>query len=341
MPADLEFLDSFQHYSTATLYQKYNNPLGGTIVDGVGRFGVKGLQTSVFGDGPQITFKRNLIEVYCGAAIKVTGVNLRILSLLNNGSPYLEAYVQADGRVAIASNNVIKAVSTYAIETNTFYYFELSGIIDPGPGGSISAEVRVNEETIVTWSHSPGQDQTSNGEFSEYFTQAQIYRLSPGTNYASDFYVHADHFLGDIKVRAIKPNAAGSNSDWSSTGADQWSVTDDIPPNGDSDYVYSHDYGDLEDPGDGAKTSVNMEDVDLDGECVGIQFLANCRKDEANVRKIEPFVLEGGTETHGDSFSLPTNYVYTHDCLDVNPRTGIAWTVAQLNAIEAGAELTE
>lgn len=339
--ANLEFLDSFQHYDTATLGMKYNNPLGGTIVAGVGRFGVKGLQTSIFGDGPQITFKRNLEEVYIGAAIKVNGLGVRVLSLLNNGNPFLDAYVQNDGRVAILSNNVTKAVSTVSVETGIYYYFELKGLITPGGGGSISAEVKVNEVSLVTWSHSPGRDTTGSGAFDEYFTQAQIYRLSPGTNYASDFYVHATEYLGDIKVRYIKPNAAGTFSDWTSTGGDQWGVTDDVPPNGDSDYVSSHEYGDLETEGDGDKTSVNMEDVSLDGECVGIQFLANCRKDEANVRKIEPFVLEGGTETHGDSFSLPTNYVYTHDCLDENPRTGDPWTEAELNAIEAGAELTE
>jgi len=324
--ADLEFLDSFGHYDTATLYQKYNGPANGAVTAGVGRFGVQGLQPGL--QGPRRTFKRNLDTIYCGAAFQLNVLLDRVLFIfLDNNTPHATISVRPDGRISILGpGNTEVAVSTAALVTGTFYYIE-ANLIVANSGGFV--EVRVNEVSVVTYT---GDTQGASNAFATNIQIGQGASSAPA--YISDFYVHTTRYLGDIKVRYIKPNGNGTNRDFSlSTGTDDFAVLDDVPPNGDTDYAYSETVND--------KISCAMEDVDLlGGTCEGIQVLANVRKDEANVRKIKTLILEGGTETLGDEESIPTGYYYATTCYDENPRTSAAWTDAQLDAIEAGIKIT-
>ncbi len=324
--ADLEFLDSFGHYATATLYQKYNNPANGAVTAAVGRFGVQALSPGL--QGPRRTFKRNIPELFVGAAFQFNvTLNKTCFIFLDNNSPHASVQIRVDGRISILGpGNTEVAVSTVALVTGVFYYIEVNLLVDNTTG---FCEVRVNEVVVVTYT---GDLQ---GAGNAYATNMQI---GSGSNtepqYVSDLYVHTTRYLGDIKVRYIKPDANGTNRDFTlSTGTDDFAVLDEVPPTGDSDYAYSEDIND--------KISVNMEDVDLEGgTCEGIQVLANVRKDEANVRKIKTLILEGGTETLGDEESLPTGYYYATTCYDENPRTSAAWLEAELDVIEAGIKLT-
>jgi hypothetical protein len=211
-----------------------------------------------------------------------------------------------------------------------------------GTGGSIQGIVRLNEVEIINWTSAGDTEYNQSvGGNGEFFTQCRRLVIAPGTAWTCDHYVTDDEFKGDVLIRAIFPNAPGSFNDWAVTGASAWEATDEHSPDDTSTYISSHTPDDPDLMTTGDKTSVNMEDVDLDdGECLGIQFLTCIKKDDANVRKIKAFTLQGGTEGEGAEFSMPTDFVYTHDCQDVNPDTGLAWTETELNEIELGVHLT-
>ena len=235
----------------------------------------------------------------------------------DNDTPHITVRVRVDGRVDILGpGNTSVATSTVALVTGTFYYIEVYVNIDNSSG---AVDVHVNEVSVATYS---GDTQ---GGPNSYATNIQIGQGSGASPaYVSDLYVHSTRFLGDIKVRFIKPNGDGTYNDFSlSTGSHAWQVLDDVPPNADTDYILS------DTPGD--KTSTAMEDVSLDGTCEGIQVLVAVRKDEANVRKIKTLVVEGGTTTEGDEESIPTGYYYALTDYDINPRTGSKWTETELN----------
>jgi len=324
--AELEFLDSFGHYDTATMYQKYNGPAGGQIVAAVGRFGVQGMTPGL--QGPRRTFKSNLATIYAGAAFQFNSELARnCFVFLDNATPHVTLQVRVDGRLSLLGpGNTEVAVSTVALVTGSFYYIEVHLVVN----NAGTCEVRVNETVVISYT---GDTQ---GGSNAYATNIQIGGLSAssGLLYISDLYVHTTRYLGDIKVRFIKPDGNGTNRDFTlSTGTDDFAVLDEVPPNGDTDYAYSETVND--------KISCEMEDVNLaGGTCEGIQVLASVRKDEANVRKIKTLILEGGTETLGDEESIPTGYYYATTCYDENPRTSVAWIDTDLDDIEAGIKLT-
>lgn len=326
--ADLEFLDSFGHYDDDTLYMKYNSPGSGGVTPAVGRFGVQALSPGLI--SPRRTFKRNISTIYVGAAFQFNGsLNRTVFNLLNNASSCCIVAVRTDGRVSITnSQNVEVATSTLALVTGPFYYIEANIVVDSIFG---FCEVRVNEVVACSFT---GNFQGVAGEaFATNIGVGQGSAIQP--LYITDFYVHTTRYLGDIKVRFIKPNGNGTNRDFSrSTGADDYVLVDEVPPNGDTDYLFTDVLNE--------KVSCEMEDVDLEGgTCEGIQVLACVRKDEANVRKIKTLILEGGTETLGDDEeSIPVGYYYATQCYDENPRTSAKWLEAELNDIEAGIKLT-
>ena len=63
------------------------------------------------------------------------------------------------------------------------------------------------------------------------------------------------------------------------------------------------------------------------------------RKDDAGSRSIATIVKEGATETDGTTNSLSDNYLYFTDYYDTNPDTASAWTITEVNGMEAGIKL--
>jgi len=325
--ANLEFIDSFMHYDTATEYQKYENPGNNTLVPAAGRFGVQGLEVGLFSGGPQATFKTNPTSIYAGGALYLGTFSRVLIQHNNNLSPYVSCGVRNDARVYLQIGTVIH-VSLVTVHLNSWYYFELNGLINVG-GEQITAEVKVNEISVLSAATTSALEYHTivdgNGA---YFTSTQPYGVSPGDARLSDWYVNKTDYLGDVLIRYIKPNGVGHYNDWGFTGAaSAWQATSEVPPDGDASYISTHTVT--------QKTSCAMENVALSGgACLGVQFLANGQKTNANIRSITPFVRTGGSDLNGDELSLPYGYVYTHDCQDTH------YSESDLNAIEVGVELT-
>jgi hypothetical protein len=49
--------------------------------------------------------------------------------------------------------------------------------------------------------------------------------------------------------------------------------------------------------------------------------------------------LSAGTEVAGPGYSIPGNYAYCSDFYTLDPATGNAWSVAAVNAVQAGYDL--
>jgi len=72
-----------------------------------------------------------------------------------------------------------------------------------------------------------------------------------------------------------------------------------------------------------------------------LQVLLNVRKDDAGTRTVGPFLRISATDYNGDGVNVGDSYFYQNIYIwEENPNTSSAFTVAEINALEAGYELT-
>src|SRR4030095_5489947 len=168
-----------------------------------------------------------------------------------------------------------------------------------------------------------------NGAYSSYF-------------YADDFYVcdgsgtRNNTFLGSVLSETLWPQtgavAPGSNTGLTpSTGTDHGALVDENPPNT-TDFNYSATVG--------AKDTYNYPAVTLPGAILGVQTNLYVAKSDAAARTVCAVVRTGDTDDEGVPVSPLTSYGYFWETREVNPATGLPWTTAEVNAIEAGMKVT-
>jgi hypothetical protein len=335
MPSDLWFIDSGgQHYDGTTMNQKWTEWGNVTAVSSGGSQNQGYLSVVSFGGGA-MTLDYNATTIYVGGRFRFTNTvggsfagGIYVFEFLDDFAVQVGLKVRDDGRLAImrgAVTPVELAASTFSLQLGIWYFIEFKATI----GDSGSAEGRVGEVTVVT--ASGDTQQTTNA----FLTQVNFIGTPPaGFSPAfGDLYIHKTAFQGDVNIGVIKPNGVGSFTDWTVVGAATgWQANDDIPPNGDTDYVTSTTTT--------HKFSHEMEDVVLTGPCKGIQVLVSTRKTDSNVRKLKTLLRNsGGSTSEGEAFSIPSTYVYARTCLDTSPFSVSPWTETEINGLQAGAHL--
>lgn len=145
-------------------------------------------------------------------------------------------------------------------------------------------------------------------------------------------------FWGDGHVEGSLPNGNGTYSQLlgsDGNSVNNFELVDDAAGwDGNATTVAS------DTPGD--RDSYGMEDISAaDGVIRAVSMQAIARKTEASARTVRSFILEGGTKTDGAASGMTiSDYLgTTRQYATLNPRTGLAWTIAQVNAIEGGAEV--
>lgn len=146
-------------------------------------------------------------------------------------------------------------------------------------------------------------------------------------------------FLGDLRVRTDLPltdavGGGGTYRQWTpSTGSDHGALLDEAPPDDDTSYVASATLG--------QKETCLFPTIPLGVTVYGLQLMPNLVKTSAGGRQIGCLVRSGGTDATGSSQSIAlTNYAYYDQMYALNPVTGVAWTPAEVNAMEGGVEVT-
>jgi len=136
-------------------------------------------------------------------------------------------------------------------------------------------------------------------------------------------------FLGDCRVETLPPTGNGANTAWTGAFGD-WD--DSTSHNTDTDYVSSSTPGDRE-------TSTLADLAVGTGTIYAVQTDVTARKDDAGARTIAPVLRISGTNHDGTTTpGLSTDYVtyvQTYDRLDP---VGNAWSIATVNAMEAGVK---
>lgn len=122
---------------------------------------------------------------------------------------------------------------------------------------------------------------------------------------------------------------------WDFVGADTPSEAVDTP-DGDTSYIHSDTFGDIQ-----LFTKDPLSECPLGPTVIQevIQEIV-ARKDNSDPRSIVPVLKIGGNIYIGATFTLTTSYQTFDYVWSVNPATGLAWTLAEVNSLEFGVEVT-
>jgi hypothetical protein len=353
----LLFVDSFDHYQQADITAKWTGAGGAssgdfqgyTIRAGAGRCGTAALQMGrtatvyrgiAFGTQPLTVGFAFIIN----QAHTDPGRNFTIGQFANSTSGDL-AFLNynSDGSLttATATNSggptgVIGATPPNTIHQDVWYFLEWQVKIHATAG---SHALRVNNVPLVSVS---GVNTVPSSAPGGGIVPAAFWLTSGGfaggqTYFIDDFYAldsdgpaPANTFLGDCRVEYLRPRAAGALQQWTpvgTSGAHWLAVDDNATPDEDTTYVEATAAG-LTDTNRYQATGLPA------GPIFGAQLSLYASKSDVGPRIIQP-VANGvpSGPLYGPSVGA---YQFFATPYAVNPATGLAWTIADINAAEFG-----
>ena len=345
----LVFVDSFDHYDTAHLAQKWIPILGTggsySIAAGAGRRGTAAARwTSVNATGGN---ESRLTQVLPPQSTWICGMAIRVSELPDTAKDIwqwrdgvvsqCEVWLNATGTLSVTRNGTHLGTTIAAVFPGTYYYLEWKLVIDNAAGAT---ELRVDG---VPWLTLSGVDTQGAA-----VATATVFRMgSPDAWFVTktmdvdDLYIcdgtgSAPHntFLGDCRVDALMPSGEGANSAWTpSTGTVHWSLVEEIPPNEDTDYLSAVTPGVRDTHAMGNLPTMPTPTI------WGAQHCLHARKEDAGLCQIKSVVKSAATTQAGaEMHALALTYTYYRTVWPVDPATGLAWTTAAIDAVETGAE---
>ena len=150
-----------------------------------------------------------------------------------------------------------------------------------------------------------------------------------------DIYI-ADTLLGEIRVEQLVPTGNGNysqltGSDGNST--DNYRLVDEIPPSM-TDYNGHATVGN--------KDTYTMGDLaTASGSIFGVNVATMVTKSDAGAKSGRRVLRSSGTDNAGADLTVPTTPTVAHvsELLTSSPFTAAAWTVSEINGLEAGFEV--
>jgi hypothetical protein len=335
----LLFIDSFDHYQSPNVLSKWTRQFIDMVIGiGDGRCGsnslhiqhydlVKGLAFD--GTHGTIGFAAwfNSFDIFAEEVIGFTSVG-------DADGVHLWLRQNPDGSLQVVRTTVsgyesLGITGPNLINENHWYFIEWQVLIHPTNG---AVTVRLNNIPLiaVTGVNTVGDGRAvSLRQIAFHCGEHQGWRMD-------DLYVLDDRglpplttFLGDVKVEYLRPRTAGTHQDWAVVGGSSHTdaIDDNQIPDDDASYIESATPGETD-------TSLYQPTALPAGPIFGAQLSLYARKSDSGPRVIAPVV----NDEVGAPFVTVSqgSYQYHHTAYGLNPATDLPWTIAEINAIEAG-----
>jgi hypothetical protein len=340
----LLFIDSFDHYDTHHILSKWtSNFTASAIALGLGRCDTNCMRVSTVNDLEKgllfgsvtatVGFAMNIISHYtlANAAIHVSSLSG------SADQPHLRLwYHAADGSLSVVReasiDELLGRTAPDVVRQDNWYFVEWQATI--GATGAVT--VRVNNVVVLAVT---GVNTVGGASTSPYPADLRSVGFHCGGNeewLLDDLYVldstgaaPCNTFLGDCRVEYLKPRAAGTYQQWPTVvgaGSHWLAVNDNAIPDEDTTYVESITPGQRD-------TNLYQPTGLPSGPIFGAQLSLHARKADIGPRTIA-HVVNGSTGPV--QFPSADTYWYHHQMYMTNPATGNPWTIAEINAIDAG-----
>lgn len=268
----------------------------------------------------------DISEVFIRFGIKAaSGIMLYWLSDVTTSMGYISS--NASHLMEVRVGTTLVATGTKVLSTSEWDLVEIH-IKIADSGGSI--QTKVNGIDDINYSGDTKPSTATNISFIEFFGNGHVFDdiAINDTSGAAD-----NSWCGDGHVIALVPNANGdlsqlTGSDGNST--DNYQLVDETPSDADTTYVEGStvDEKDLYNLAASGLSNVNISRVWAEARS----------KDTTTAGGLLAITVKTeGVEYDSSDIALPTNYaaIKGPEYL-VNPQTGIAWTVAELDALQVG-----
>lgn len=331
----LEYCDGFETYtdpakrwdsgSTGSVGPTYARTGAAAIELNLGQFCMRRFQASA----------ANAAVIVQGAAVRVHnehGGVPTIFSLLDEGT--VQVYLRWNGSTdsslsAVRGNGTVLGSSAGAVVPfdEVYRYIEWKVTLHNSAG---AIQVWVNGVSVINLS---GIDTTNTAN--AYATHHRIGQIAGNQRCRfDDYYVlngdsGSNTPLGDCRVVPLAVTGAGNSTQFTPSAGSNFQNVDDTNPNDDTDYNASSTAGhkDLFALADSAVTA---------GTVHGLQVITRARKDDAGARTMRNLIRTNGTDFESGDFAMADSYQSFGEVWDVNPDTAAAWTISDINALEAG-----
>lgn len=357
----LRFCEGFDHHTdvSAKWDGTFNGYWGVSQSIPAGRFGTVGGHAVNLGLGT-LDSNRGAFKNFAGSTETtwIVGAAVRFYGY-SNGNPvmllgfyevgngfHVGVWIDSTGHLLVRRGTTTLDTSTYIPPTSDFVYVEFKATVHDSTG---AYELRIDGTDILS---DTGVDTRNGGtgivdriNFSGGVNSGDgaVFAYAIDDIYMCDSVdsgiggIPNDDFLGDVRVESRLPsgNGATSNllgSDGNST--DNYQLVDEVPPNGDTDYVESGTVGE--------KDTYAYGDLSAStGTVFGIQLLPYARRTDAGARSICTIARLSATEVDGPNQPLGSAYTYRDlwDVREAKPGGG-AWTITDVNAAEFGVKVT-
>lgn len=356
------FTDSFDHYSTADIAQKWTTAtfsmdLTSGINAAAGRRSTSALRLATnAGGGWNAILRKTLttsgagfvVGFYMKCTSTPTASGIWLCALADAGIAQVALRLNSDftisvirgGPTFVESGGAVLATSgATGLSTAVGGYIEFKGTIDNATG-TYALKVNGNVMTL-TGSGSADTQATGSSTWNAFWigaiaTNGFISQFNtPGTLDFDDLYVldqsggSYDDFLGDVRVDYLKPTGVGATSNGTPTSGANYANVDEVSPDGDTTIVTLAAAGDLD--------TYQMEDAPLvGGSILAVQSVISVKKADSGTCTVAPVFRHSGTNYPGTAVGPATVYGYLLEMFVNNPGTSAAWVEADFNAIEAG-----
>jgi len=233
--------------------------------------------------------------------------------------------------VAKRAGTTTLGTSTTTMPLNAWFYLQIKVVISDTVGVVVIRMEGVEGLNLT------GQDTRNGG--TGIIDGLDIYSLNNNDNSNMGFNrffvmdgtgtANNDITTSIVEIATINPNGAGATTGWTpSTGAN-WQTVDEVPKS-ETDYNSA--------AATALKDTFAMESVP--GSSTSIQAVvpfAIGEKQSVDVINVHTISRHSTSESAGANVALKNasmSYIYSID--EVNPSTAAAWTVAEVNAMEAG-----
>lgn len=342
------FIDGFDHYATAELKYKWpsqgNNPGPPyTIAQGQGRES-GGNALSVGNSNGFVLTTANFPEESTwtvGAAVNPSQMGMTPLTIADSasGARQLTIGVNNSGYLYAVVAAGTYTATTLPLSVGTWAYIEGQVVISATAG---SVTLRVNGNVVV--SESNINTATNGVTTADCLIAAATGFGQPSWNpvgLIDDLYLFDGTgsanttFPASIPtVQALWPTGDGSLAQWTpSPYTDNFANVDDDVPDGDSTTNQSSTAGDVD-----AFTHTPLRPAT--GTVFAVQHVITARTASSTSHSLAAVEVSGGTTYPDTGQSLPTSYQMQTFPHDTDPATGAAFTIAGVNALEFGYELT-
>jgi len=139
-------------------------------------------------------------------------------------------------------------------------------------------------------------------------------------------------WIGRGGIYGLKPNGAGAHTDFTPSAGANYECVDEVPPNDDTDYVEDDVVGQID--------TYTLEDLEpATGIVDAVQWLARVKLAAAGLGNFKRVLRYSSTDYKGGNLAVDTSYKYFTEIFDQAPDS-TDWTIAKVNALEAGMEVS-